>query len=496
MSDSDICLMSEGTSTERSSQPALTHYRCIKFEAKTEVEISIYKHKDNNDDKQSSNKQDDNLYLTLVSGQIAKELNYSRSEAEKFNQTGPNIIILGPCDAGKSTFAKILINCALNENWSPMYVDLDVGQGSIGIPGTIGAGIIDKHCGLEQKYCYRNGFPLMVHYGYLTPETDVQAHKMAIDCLFHSVQSFFNSEKQLSATSTEKTNTNSKKYLKKMLSKWSGCIINTHGWINDYGYDSTIEACYKFSVGTVVVLGDYRLFERIHKDILGFYPGQGRSRRDLHRNTSSTKVLFVQRNYSTVKRNGFQRRRLRYERFEQYFNSISSSHVTLTIPFSNHTIYRFYVRDNFMRFLQNRYKENISLGGCDTEISKSSESITLDYYLTCNVERKGKNRSGSDYDQVVFYRIEKEILIYLMNRVLSVLAIKIDYLFPASSNRHSILTPKQVLQVKGFALVTQIDLENETFQILISKELSQEIVNGQAVLLIHNTSYDRDEILE
>src|SRR5699024_5169982 len=76
---------------------------------------------------------------------LALELNRQRKDAAKANRQGPNVIIVGPCDSGKSTLAKILINYAVNEHWSPYFVALDVGQGAIGVPGTIGAGIIDEH---------------------------------------------------------------------------------------------------------------------------------------------------------------------------------------------------------------------------------------------------------------------------------------------------------------------------------------------------------------
>lgn len=47
-------------------------------------------------------------------------------------------MIVGPGDVGKSTLTRILLNYAVRMGRRPIYVDLDVGQGQISIPGTIG----------------------------------------------------------------------------------------------------------------------------------------------------------------------------------------------------------------------------------------------------------------------------------------------------------------------------------------------------------------------
>lgn len=65
-------------------------------------------------------------------------LEFMRSEAEKENKRGPIAMIVGPGDVGKSTVSRILLNYAVRMGRRPIYVDLDVGQGHISIPGTIG----------------------------------------------------------------------------------------------------------------------------------------------------------------------------------------------------------------------------------------------------------------------------------------------------------------------------------------------------------------------
>ena len=64
-----------------------------------------------------------------------------RQNAEQNDAKGPITMIVGPPDVGKSTLSKILLNYSVRMGGlsrRPIFVDLDVGQGRISIPGTIG----------------------------------------------------------------------------------------------------------------------------------------------------------------------------------------------------------------------------------------------------------------------------------------------------------------------------------------------------------------------
>lgn len=65
-------------------------------------------------------------------------LEQQRVAAETENTRGPVTMIVGPGDVGKSTLTKLLLNYAVRMGRRPIYVDLDVGQGQISVPGTIG----------------------------------------------------------------------------------------------------------------------------------------------------------------------------------------------------------------------------------------------------------------------------------------------------------------------------------------------------------------------
>lgn len=57
---------------------------------------------------------------------------------------GPRLMVTGPVDVGKSTLCRILANYATRQGRAVMFVDLDVGQRTISIPGSIGALFVER----------------------------------------------------------------------------------------------------------------------------------------------------------------------------------------------------------------------------------------------------------------------------------------------------------------------------------------------------------------
>ena len=79
-----------------------------------------------------------------------------RKEAEKNNSAGPVTLVVGPTDRGKSTLTKLLLNYASRMGRKPILVDLDVGQGSISVPGTVGAVLVERVSSIEVIRLGRN----------------------------------------------------------------------------------------------------------------------------------------------------------------------------------------------------------------------------------------------------------------------------------------------------------------------------------------------------
>ena len=74
------------------------------------------------------------MYLNCHAG-----LEQLRRKAEADSELrGPVLMVVGPTDVGKSTLCRLLLNYAVRMGRRPIFVDLDVGQGHVSIPGTIG----------------------------------------------------------------------------------------------------------------------------------------------------------------------------------------------------------------------------------------------------------------------------------------------------------------------------------------------------------------------
>ena len=61
-------------------------------------------------------------------------------------------MIVGPDDVGKSTLCKMLLNWAVRVGRSPIFVDLDVSQNAISLPGTISALVVERTASIEEGY--------------------------------------------------------------------------------------------------------------------------------------------------------------------------------------------------------------------------------------------------------------------------------------------------------------------------------------------------------
>ena len=65
-------------------------------------------------------------------------------------------------------FFRLLLNYAVRMGRSPVFVDLDVGQGSISVPGSIGAVLVERPAIIEEGG-FAETAPLVYHYGHTTP---------------------------------------------------------------------------------------------------------------------------------------------------------------------------------------------------------------------------------------------------------------------------------------------------------------------------------------
>lgn len=202
--------------------------------------------------------------------------------ADEQSENGPIVLVVGPCDVGKSTLCKILLNYAIRQGRTPISVDLDVGQGSISIPGTIGAFLVERIAHVEDGFSQQA--PLVYQFGHLSPSGNDAYYKLLVT--------------KLAEVTLDRLKTNKK-------IKSSGMIINTCGWVKDAGYKHILHAAKEFQVASIFVLDQERLYNELLRDV-----------RELPK---STQVVFLQKSGGVVERSRTQRSEARDTRIREYF---------------------------------------------------------------------------------------------------------------------------------------------------------------------------------
>lgn len=107
-----------------------------------------------------------------------------KSELDK-ETPAPRVMVVGPDDVGKSTLCKMLLNWAVRVGRSPIFVDLDVSQNAISLPGTISALVVERTANIEEGY--NLDAQIVYSYGYKTPNENPVLYKRLISCLSETI---------------------------------------------------------------------------------------------------------------------------------------------------------------------------------------------------------------------------------------------------------------------------------------------------------------------
>ncbi|KAL5582386.1 hypothetical protein UlMin_014828 [Ulmus minor] len=228
----------------------------------------------------------------------------SSSDGSNTSQ-GPRVIVVGPTDSGKSTLSRMLLSWAAKQGWKPTFVDLDIGQGSITIPGCIAATPIkmpiDPVEGIPLE------MPLVYFYGHVTPSHNVDLYKVVVKELSQML------ERQFAGNSE---------------SRAAGMVINTMGWIEGVGYELLLHAIDTFNANVVLVLGKEKLWSML---------------RDVLRNKQpNVDVVKLKRSGGVVSRSSKYRQKTRSYRIREYFYGLGngiSPHSNIA-NFSDLSVYR------------------------------------------------------------------------------------------------------------------------------------------------------------
>ncbi|CAL2037035.1 unnamed protein product [Caenorhabditis brenneri] len=160
---------------------------------------------------------------------------------------GPRLLLVGPADVGKSTVSRIICNYSVRQGRTPLFVDLDVGQNNISVPGTVAAVLLQKTADVIDSF-ERNS-PLVLNFGHTNPSANLSLY----ETLF----------KELASTINQQILVNDE-------AKIGGMIINTCGWVDGEGYKCLVKAASAFEVDVVIVLDHERLYSDLSKELPEF----------------------------------------------------------------------------------------------------------------------------------------------------------------------------------------------------------------------------------
>lgn len=207
-----------------------------------------------------------------------------REAADKDDATGPITMVVGPTDVGKSTLCRILLNYAVRMGRRPVFVDLDIGQGEIAIPGTIGALLVERPSNIVEGFSQQA--PLVFHFGHNTPNANTALYNLLVS--------------RLAEVCSDRLQANKK-------AKVSGIVINTCGWVKGMGYKLLTHAAQAFEVDAILVMDQERLYNELVRDMPDF-----------------VKVVFVPKSGGVVERSKSLRVESRDKRVREYFYGVKT----------------------------------------------------------------------------------------------------------------------------------------------------------------------------
>ncbi|KDP45471.1 hypothetical protein JCGZ_09720 [Jatropha curcas] len=233
---------------------------------------------------------DETPMVSYVNVHAVLEGRRNRAKASSSNglesSQGPRVIVVGPTDSGKSTLSRMLLSWAAKQGWKPTFVDLDIGQGSITIPGCIAATPIELP--IDPVEGISLDMPLVYFYGHTTPSQNVDLYKALVKELAQILERQFTGNAE---------------------SRAAGMVINTMGWIEGVGYELILQAIDTFNANVVLVLGQEKLFSML---------------RDVLKNKPNVDVVKLQKSGGVVSRTSKVRQKARSYRIREYFYGIAN----------------------------------------------------------------------------------------------------------------------------------------------------------------------------
>ncbi|XP_076460941.1 polyribonucleotide 5'-hydroxyl-kinase Clp1-like [Babylonia areolata] len=208
-----------------------------------------------------------------------------RAKADIEETRGPRVLVVGPTDVGKSTLCRLLVNYAVRCGRSPILADLDVGQGQVSVPGTLGAVVMEHTADVVEGYVKTT--PLVFHFGHKSPADN--------NTLFNTLTSRMAEVINIRSEQSQRVNS-------------SGVVINTGGWVRGAGYDALKHAAGSFEVDIIIVLDQERLYNQLKGDMPEF-----------------VKIVLLPKSGGVVERSQHARAEARDMKIRDYFYGVNGN---------------------------------------------------------------------------------------------------------------------------------------------------------------------------
>jgi polyribonucleotide 5'-hydroxyl-kinase len=210
-----------------------------------------------------------------------------RGEALEGKTVGPKILIVGSQDSGKSSLCKLLCNYASRMGEQPTFVDLDIGQGLISVPGMLAAIPVERPIDPEDGFGISQ--PIVQFFGEITPAKNTKFYLEQIRNLTRACHARFEQNTEAAA---------------------SGMIVNTCGWVEGEGYKILLDVVEIFAPTVVFVLGNEKLFSSLSDE-------------EKIKSVQDMKLVNLPKSGGVVSRDPVWRRTSRKSKIKEYFYGAS-----------------------------------------------------------------------------------------------------------------------------------------------------------------------------
>eukprot|EP00873_Tetraselmis_striata_P009063 jgi/Tetstr1/429327/TSEL_019245.t1 len=170
---------------------------------------------------------------------VHDRLNRQRAAAAAGGGRGGRTMVIGPKHAGKNGLVRTLAGYARRSGWAPVLVDLDVGQGEVLPPGTLGAtraGLSSSVAQRGRQQQQKEEAALMYFYGHTSPAHSPKHYRFLVRRLADALDKRGRQDGDA-----------------------AGMLINTSGWVRGLGLKLLLHSISALRVDTVVVVGDEQL---------------------------------------------------------------------------------------------------------------------------------------------------------------------------------------------------------------------------------------------